>query len=115
VALTILAIALVSLFRSYSSGVRAASASSDYEQARILAQSLLTESVEGIQTALPVREGAFGRFNWRVQIDPVNEGWATARGRKYNWQMANIAVSIAWGKGRTLKLQTLKIAGIPRE
>ncbi|GBF27467.1 hypothetical protein MnTg02_02520 [bacterium MnTg02] len=107
-ALMILAIAMVALLDSYATGVRASGTSDSYGRARILAQSLLSETVSGWKQRLTRRQGRSGKFVWSVTITPAQEPWA-ALNTKAHWRLNRVQVTVAWDKNRRLQLETLKL------
>lgn len=107
-ALTILAIAFVALFESYSAGLKATHVSETYGRARILAQSLLSEAVAGWGQIPAIRTGRTGNFSWSVAIAPARAPWA-ALNTKQNWQLNRVTVTVGWDKSRRLELETLKL------
>ena len=75
-ALTILGIALVSLFDAHQRGLRAARVADDHVEARILAQSLLADATTGNSGVVVPRRGNEGRFGWAIEVQPAGGGWA---------------------------------------
>src|SRR5262245_49611518 len=69
-ALTILGIALVSLFDAHQRGLRAARVADDYAVARILAQSLLADATTGNSGVVVPRRGSEGRYGWAIEVHP---------------------------------------------
>lgn len=108
-ALTILAIALVSLFETYAFGLRASVHAERTAGARILAQSLLTETLTGIENAQALHEGQTGSYRWRVTIEPAEEGSHRAGPGKPSWRLHRVTVSVGWEGGRNVQLATLKL------
>jgi prepilin-type N-terminal cleavage/methylation domain-containing protein len=107
-ALTILAIALVSLFDSQARGLRAAGAADSYAEARILAQALLADTVSGWSGTPIPRNGSDGRFGWSIDVTPEHAAWAEIKS-KTNWRPYHIRVTVAWDKDRSVTLDTVKL------
>ena len=109
-ALTILSIAMVSLFRAQSTGLQAVGRTEFYAQARILAQSLLARSLGAAGERPQERDGRDGPFNWSVAVFAAKQPWA-ALSRETHWQLHRVRVTVSWGRGRSVELETLKLAG----
>jgi general secretion pathway protein I len=107
-ALTILAIALVSLFDAHMRGLRAAGAAHSYAAARLLGQALLADAVSGWKTALVSRQGREGRYDWSIAVAPEASGWADAKS-KAGWRLYHVRVTVAWDQDRSIVLDTLKL------
>jgi prepilin-type N-terminal cleavage/methylation domain-containing protein len=107
-ALTILAIALVSLFDAQARGLRAAGAADSYAEARILAQALLADTVSGWNGALIPRKGSEGRFGWSIDVAPERAAWAEIESET-NWRPYHVRVTVAWDRNRSVTLDTLKL------
>ena len=112
-ALTILAIALVSLFEAHSRGLRAASVAEDYAQARILAQGLLADTAGGRHGSLIPRRGTEGKFGWAIEVGPAALPSADLKSDG-NWRLQHVRVTVAWDQDRHIQLDTLKL-GRPNE
>lgn len=106
-ALTILAIAFVSLFDAQARGLRAAGAADSYAEARILAQALLADTVSGWNGALIPRKGSNGRFDWSIDVVPERAAWAEIKSET-KWRPFHIRVTVAWDR-RSVTLDTLKL------
>src|ERR1700730_9755633 len=63
-ALTILAIAFVSLFEARARALQNVRVATDYANARILGQALLADTVSGYNGHVISRTGSDGRFDW---------------------------------------------------
>jgi general secretion pathway protein I len=109
-ALTILSIALVSLFQAHSTGLRTAAAADDYAQARILAHSLLADALAGAAELPGPANGRQGAFRWSMTVAQAREGWAAIASK--TWRLHHIRVTVAWTRGRRVELQGLKLARI---
>ncbi len=112
-ALTILAIALVSLFEAHATGVRNAGIAADYAKARILGQSLLAETVSGRGGSLVSGRGSVGGFGWSIDVVPERAPWSVIKSEK-NWRLHRVRVTVAWDKDRRIELDGLKL-GRPHE
>ncbi len=107
-ALTILAIALVSLFDAHMRGLRAAGAANSYAEARLLGEALLADTAGGWKSALLSRQGSEGRFNWSIAVAPERAAWAEIKS-KGNWRLYHVRVTVAWDRNRSIVLDTLKL------
>jgi prepilin-type N-terminal cleavage/methylation domain-containing protein len=107
-ALTILGIALVSLFDAHQRGLRAARVADDYVVARILAQSLLADATTGNSGVVVPRQGNEGRFGWAIEVHPAGGGWADLKSES-NWRLNHVRVTVAWDADRRVQLDTLKL------
>jgi prepilin-type N-terminal cleavage/methylation domain-containing protein len=107
-ALTILAIAMVSLFDAHVRGLSAARTVDAYADARLFAQALLTGTVSGWKGRLASRRGREGRYDWSIEVTPAKGSWAsfTSKGR---WRLNHVRVTVAWDKNRSVVLDTLKL------
>jgi hypothetical protein len=106
--MTILAIAMVSLFDAHMRGLRAAGAADSYAEARILGEALLTDAASGWRGGLASRSGREGRFNWAIAVAPVSAPWAEIKS-KSGWRLRHVRVTVAWDKERSIVLDTLKL------
>jgi prepilin-type N-terminal cleavage/methylation domain-containing protein len=107
-ALTILAIALVSLFDAQMRGLRAAGAADSYAQARLFAQALLADTVSGWKGPLVSRRGHEGNYDWAIEVAPAGDAWADITS-KARWKLNHVRVIVAWDKDRSVVLDTLKL------
>ena len=106
--MTILAIALVSLFDAQMRGLRAAGAADAYAEARILGDALLTGATRGWKSGPASRNGREGRFEWSIAVAPVSTPWAEIKS-KDKWRLNQIRVTVAWDRDRSIVLDTLKL------
>ena len=112
-AMLILAIALVSLFDAQMRGLRAASATNSYAEARILGDALLADAVTGWTSAPRPRSGSTGRYRWAIAVAPAAGPWAQIKS-KADWRLNHVRVTVAWDPDRSIVLDTLKL-GHPHE
>lgn len=106
-ALTILAIAFVSLYEAHTGAMRAASTATDAGRARIIAQSLLAETTSGWNIKPGSRSGTDGRFNWTVDIAREDAPWASIKSDL--WRLNRIRVAVTWDRVRRVELETLRL------
>jgi hypothetical protein len=106
--MTILAVALVSLFDAHIKGLRAAGAASDYIEARTLGEGLLADAQSGWQSRVGRSSGRKGRFDWSIDVAPVNSTWAQIKSQG-KWHLNHVRVTVAWDGGRSIELDTLKL------
>jgi len=110
-ALTILAIALASLFQAQNMGLRTAAAATGYAKARVLAESLLAETVAVWRGGRQSKTGHEGGFAWSVDVTRAPGAPSKAQTK---WGLHQIRVTVAWSAGRSIELNTLKL-GLVRE
>jgi general secretion pathway protein I len=108
-AMLVLSIALVSLFEAHARALRTANVATSYAQARIFAEALLTDTVNGWNGKLVSKKGNNGRFTWSINITSESAPWAKIDTRN-NWRLRHVLVSVNWGDGRQVELETLKLA-----
>lgn len=107
IALLVVSIGLVSLFNAQTQALKTAGISADYVEARILAQSLLSETMGNPKPATTA--GVSGGFQWSVDVYPEPEEWAhiSARG---DWKLFHIRVLVLINGGsRQVELHSLKL------
>jgi general secretion pathway protein I len=109
-ALTILGIALVSLFEAQATGLRGVTAASDSAGARILAQSLLADTLTGWNAAPVSRRGSDGEFNWAIDVAPERAAWSESASK--NWRLFRVRVTVAWDRNRRIELDALKLGRV---
>jgi general secretion pathway protein I len=112
VALTILAIALTSLFEAQSTAIKATGATVETAQARLLAQAKLAETLVSWTGGSHGRHGTDGRFDWRVAIAPEEATWSALKSDA-NWRLYRVNVKVLWAGNRNIELHTLKL-GVAR-
>ncbi len=114
VALTILAVAVVTLIQLSSQSLRLVKTSGDYQQAVLLADRIATEtrpSDEAVDT------GQEGPYQWerRISLVPVPDELqpkATIPGREPAKLFA-VTIDVRWGQNQLLELATLRTPTIP--
>jgi prepilin-type N-terminal cleavage/methylation domain-containing protein len=111
-AMTILAIALTSLFGAYASGIKAVRSSDDYTRAQILAQSLLAQATLASDRPPVSTHGTSGPFRWHVRVRLASNSLVGELTSK-RWALYQINSVVAWDARRTFELQTLKLARRP--
>ena len=107
-ALTVLSIALVSLFEAHAQGLRTAGSAADYARARIFAQGLLADATGGWSGDLASKRGTEGTFTWSIDVEPERAPWAEVK-TEGNWRLHRVRVTVAMDKGRQVNLETLKL------
>ncbi|MFT5511233.1 MAG: prepilin-type N-terminal cleavage/methylation domain-containing protein [Hyphomicrobiaceae bacterium] len=108
-AITILAIALTSLFGAYASGIKAARSGDDYTRAQILAQSLIAQTTLASGRPPVSAGGTSGPFRWHVRVRLASSNLTGELTHK-RWALYQINAVVAWDASRTFELQTLKLA-----
>lgn len=104
VALTILAIAIVTLMQLSSQGLRLLRLSDDYQQAVLVADRVVRAvdvTREGVESG---QEGAF-RWERRVSLVPLPDEMTPGAGPKPN--LFALSVAVRWGS-RTLEVASLR-------
>lgn len=110
-AMLILSIALVSLFDAHGQGVRTAGAAADYARARIFAQGLLAETVNGWNSDLVSKRGSEGRYSWSVDVAQERAPWS-AIATDGDWRLHHVRVTVTWDKMRQIELNSLKLGRV---
>jgi len=108
-ALTILAVALTSLFQSQGMGLRTSATAADYAKARILAESLLAETAVQWRGGVRRQSGKEGGFAWSIDVERAP---GAPPAHKTKWGLHQIRVSVAWPGGRSVVLETLKLGRV---
>lgn len=112
VALTILAIAITSLFEAHSTAVRATGTTEDTAQARLIAEARMAETLGGWAGGSQARGGNEGRFAWRVAIAPETAAWSRLSSDA-NWRLYRVNVTVHWDKTHRVELNSLRL-GAPK-
>lgn len=114
-ALTILAIALSSLFQAHATATRSTGTADDYATARLIGEARLAEMTGGWFGGRSVKTGTHGRFAWTFEAAPHDAPWATIKSQE-NWRLYRLRLNVVWPGGRHFDLQTLKLAreNVPR-
>ncbi|HEV8437049.1 MAG TPA: prepilin-type N-terminal cleavage/methylation domain-containing protein [Methylomirabilota bacterium] len=109
VALTILAVAVVTLIELSSQSLRLVKTSGDYQQAVLLASRIATDTQPGDEG---VESGEEGPFQWerRIALVPLPEEIApkeTLPGREPPRLFA-VTIDVRWGRNQLLQLATMR-------
>lgn len=107
IALLVVSIGLVSLFAAQTQAIKTVGISSDYVQARIIAQSLLSETMGNPQPS-EATAGINSGFRWSIDVTPETEEWAHIPARD-NWKLLHIRVRVLIDGGRQVELNSLKL------
>ncbi len=108
VALTILAIAMTSLFEANSTSLRATGITEDTALARLIAQAKFAETIGSWSGRPQGRQGSEGRFNWRVDVSPETAPWSALKSEPA-WRLYRVNVAVEWPGNRSVVLSTLKL------
>lgn len=108
VALTILAVAMTSLFRAHSNSLRATGIADDMAGARLLAQAVLSEELGNWQGGPRSNNGTAGNYSWQVRIEPETASWSALKSQQA-WRLYRINVTVAWAENRQFALNTVKL------
>ncbi len=111
VAITILAVAMVALLQSFTTGLRSLNAAENYTLAAMKARSKLAE----LGTLVPFEEaGGEGEFEdgstWRVEIESYEPEGAVGVRLDQKLTAYRIEVSVSWQGERSVTLKTLRLA-----
>jgi len=109
--MTILAIAMTSLFEARSTAIRATGATEDTAHARLLAQAKLAETLGNWRGGSRASSGTDGPFSWRVAIGPETASWSELQPDS-TWRLYKVNVTIGWAGKHLLELDTLKLGAI---
>ena len=96
VAMSILAIALVSLYQAASSATRNVRLDEKYAYAVVLGESLLALNAQVPLVGVNERGETSGEFRWRVESRPIELG----RGRLSPGSLHAIEVAVGWKDGQ---------------
>jgi general secretion pathway protein I len=107
-AMLVLSIGLVALFEAHSRALKTAGIAADYLRARILAQGLLTDAVDGWRSKIKSKQGMDNGFAWTIDVAPETASWAHVQTRD-NWKLQRVRVIVSWAGGRQLELDSLKL------
>ncbi len=107
-AMFVMSIGLVSLFEAHSRAFRTAGIAADYARARIFAQGLLADTVEGWSGKLISKTGNDDGFAWTIDVAPEDAAWANIETRD-NWKLRHVRVIVSWADGRQIELDSLKL------
>jgi type II secretion system protein I len=112
VALTILALAIVTLMQLSSQGLRLLHLSDDYQQA-VLVADRVARAADGLELQAGVQAGREGRFEWerRVALMPLPEELVAGAGPQM--RLYTLTVAVRWGGRRTLELASLRTVAEP--
>jgi prepilin-type N-terminal cleavage/methylation domain-containing protein len=133
VAMSILAVAMSSLYQAYGAGVRGLSAMDQHLQARLLAQSVLAEQTQSRKYVPGTVKGRQGPYAWTLTIErepdraagpaPVGAAPLPGRGEQQSgpppglWALYRLGLTVTWSsafagagaKARSFQLDTLRI------
>lgn len=118
VAFAILAMSVAVILNIFSSGVRAAFLAEEYTIAVQIAESLLAET--GVETDLETagsRSNQDGKFQWQVDVSPIEPGIEGYDSLTSDYQMYQVVVRVFWSEGddeREVVLRTLKLEALPQ-
>ncbi len=107
-AMTILAIAMVSLFDAHMRGLARGRRSRRLCGGAHPRRGLADRCRQRLDEQPASRSGREGRFNWSIAVAPVGAPWAQIKS-KASWRLRHIRVTVAWDKDRSIVLDTLKL------
>jgi len=108
-ALAILALALSSLFGTFSNNLRAVRTSEHYSATLALAQALLVKEAARAELRPQAASGRLGGARWSLRISPA-DALAPPFAKADPWRLYRVAVDVTGPAGRRVHLQTLKLA-----
>lgn len=107
VALTILAIAVTSLFEAQATAIRATRTTEHTAEARLIVQARLEETLAIWDGGRYARNGdAFG-YAWRVSISPEIASWSHLADA--NWRLYRVNATVERGGKQLVTLDTLRL------
>lgn len=107
VALTILAIAVTSLFEAQATAIKATRTTEHTAEARLIVQARLEETLAIWDGGRHARSGdAFG-YAWRVTISPETASWSHLTDS--NWRLYRVHATVERDGKRLVELDTLKL------
>ena len=114
VAMVILSVAVVTLIQLASQGLRLLKASSDHQEAALLADRVLRNADPTAEGTASGQEGQF-TWAWRARLVAVPDELTPTQGPRP--RLLELSTTVQWGKGRSIELVTLRLAqgapGIP--
>ncbi|MFP3945093.1 MAG: prepilin-type N-terminal cleavage/methylation domain-containing protein, partial [Alphaproteobacteria bacterium] len=107
VAFAILTLTLTAVMQGLSGGLRILSVSHAQAQALRIAENRLAEAGRAYALTPGTETGAQGRYQWRVEITPHDDG---AIGAPPSLPSAyRVTATVRWGGGRRLSLSTIEL------
>jgi type II secretion system protein I len=107
VGLAILGIAVVTLIQLASQGLRLVGVSGEHQQAVLVADRIMRETmaiVDGVES------GREGSFTWERRISPVPVPDELNPPSGPTPQLLAVSIIVRWGQSRSLELATLRVA-----
>ena len=107
VAMVILSVAVVTLIQLASQGLRLLKASSDHQEAALLADRVTRNADPNAEATASGQEGQF-TWAWRARLVAVPDELTPTQGPRP--RLLELSTTVHWGKGRTMELVTLRLA-----
>jgi general secretion pathway protein I len=107
VAMVILSVAVVTLIQLASQGLRLLKASSDHQEAALLADRVTRNADPNAEATASGQEGQF-TWAWRARLVAVPDELTPAQGPRP--RLLELSTTVKWGKGRSMELVTLRLA-----
>ena len=107
-ALAILAVALAALLDNYSNSLSASDRINKNTQARILAQSLMSENFILDKAKIGKKSGRYDSYRWSVSKTPISNKRSDQQSQG-KWQLYEIKVEVMWAKRAKYQLTKLKL------
>lgn len=111
IAFTILAVSMVVILQSFTTGLRSLETAESYARAAMMAQSKLVE----FGTLETIKSGQFGGelddgFTWRAAVEPYETGDAGTGVVGRALSAYRIDLTVTWRGGREVTLSTLRLS-----
>jgi general secretion pathway protein I len=107
VAMVILSVAVVTLIQLASQGLRLLKASSDHQEAALLADRVTRNADPNAEATASGQEGQF-TWAWRARLVAVPDELTPAQGPRP--RLLELSTTVQWGKGRSMEIVTLRLA-----
>ena len=107
VAMVILSVAVVTLIQLASQGLRLLKASSDHQEAALLADRVTRNADPNAEATASGQEGQF-TWAWRARLVAVPDELTPSQGPRP--RLLELSTTVQWGKGRTMEIVTLRLA-----
>jgi type II secretion system protein I len=107
VAMVILSVAVVTLIQLASQGLRLLKASSDHQEAALLADRVTRNADPKVESTASGQEGQF-TWAWRARLLAVPDELTPTQGPRP--RLLELSTTVQWGKGRTMEIVTLRLA-----
>jgi type II secretion system protein I len=112
VAMVILSVAVVTLIQLASQGLRLLKASSDHQEAALLADRVTRNADPNAEATASGQEGQF-TWAWRARLVAVPDELTPTQGPRP--RLLELSTTVQWGKSGSMEVVTLRLAqGAPK-